>query len=117
MYPGYFLSAFVLGVRRDNPVSSKELRIEPHLGDLSKAQGTVITEYGPVPVAWTKTEAGLDLTITVPPGIRTTLSLPYRAGQESIRLDGKAVKGTRRGNRLEIPLSAGIHHATNREEK
>ncbi len=115
MYPGYFLSAFVLGVRRDTPVFSKELRIEPHLGDLTRAQGTVITEYGPVPVAWTRTEAGLDLAITVPPGIKTTLSFPYRAGQESIHLDGKDVEGTRRGNRLEIPLSAGAHQATNRE--
>jgi len=112
MYPGYFLSAYVLGVRRDAPVSSKQLRIEPHLGDLSRAQGTVITEYGPVPIAWTKTGVELKLTITIPTGINTTLSLPYRAGHESIRLDGKEVTGTPHGNRLEIPLSAGVHQAT-----
>lgn len=111
MYPGYFLGAYVLGVRRDAPVSSKELRIEPHLADLATAKGTVVTEYGPVPVAWTNTGVELTFTLTVPPGIKTTLALPYRAGHESIRLDGKDVKGTHQGNRLEIPLRAGDHQA------
>jgi hypothetical protein len=109
MYPGYFLSAYVLGVRRDAPVSTKELRIEPHLADLDRAQGTVITEFGPVPVAWTKTGVELKFTLTVPPGINATLSLPYRAGHESIRLDGQDVLGTHQENRLEIPLRAGDH--------
>jgi alpha-L-rhamnosidase len=115
MYPGYFLSAYVLGVRRDAPVSSKELRIEPHLTGLARAQGTVITEYGPVPVAWTKVGEELNLTLTVPPGVRTTLSLPFRDGHESIRLDGLYVTGTHQGNRLEIPLRAGEHQATYQE--
>jgi hypothetical protein len=109
MYPGYFLNAYVLGVRRDAPVAAKELRIEPHLADLARAKGTVITEYGPVPVAWTKAGVELNFTLKVPPGIKTTLALPYRAGHESIRLDGRDVKGTCRGNRLEIPLRAGDH--------
>ena len=112
MYPGYFLSAYVLGVRRDGPVAAKQLRIEPHPGDLSRAQGTVVTEYGPVPVAWTKTGTELQLAVTVPPGIATTLSLPTQAGHVSLRLDGKEVTGSPRGNRLEIPLSAGEHQAT-----
>jgi len=107
MYPGYFLGAYVLGVRRDAPVSSKELRIEPHLADLDWAQGTVITEYGPVAIAWTKTGVELGLTLTVPPGIKTTLSLPYRDGHESIRLNGQDVTGTHLGNRLDIPFRAG----------
>ena len=41
MYPGYFLSANVLGVRRDAPVWKHELVIEPHLADLSHAEGVV----------------------------------------------------------------------------
>jgi alpha-L-rhamnosidase len=112
MYPGYFLSSFVLGVRRDVPVYSKELRIEPHLADLDRAQGTVITEFGPVPVAWTKAGVELKFTLKVPPGIKTTLSLPYRDGHESIQLDGKDVLGDRQGNRLEIPLRAGDHQGS-----
>jgi hypothetical protein len=109
MFPGYFLSAYVLGVRRDAPVSSKELRIEPHLADLAAAKGTVVTEYGPVPVAWTKAAAELKFILTVPPGITTTVALPYRSGHESIRLDGKEVKGIHKGKRLEISLCAGDH--------
>jgi hypothetical protein len=112
MYPGYFLSSYVLGVRRDVPVYSKELRIEPHLADLDRAQGTVITEFGPVPVAWTKAGVELKFTLKVPPGIKTTLSLPYRDGHESIQLDGKDVLGDRQGNRLEIPLRAGDHQGS-----
>lgn len=112
MYPGYFLSAYVLGVRRDAPVSSKELRIEPHLADLTAAKGTVVTEYGPVQVAWESDGVGLKLAVTVPPGTKTTLALPYRAGRESILLDGVNVNGTRQGNRLEIPIRAGDHQAS-----
>jgi hypothetical protein len=109
MYPGYFLSAYVLGVRRDAPVSSKELRIEPHLADLIAAKGTVVTEYGPVRVAWERDGVGFKLAVTVPPGTETTLALPYRADQASILLDGVNVNGTRQGNRLEISIRAGDH--------
>ena len=34
MFPGYFLSVYVLGVRRDGPVRNRHLVIEPRLGDL-----------------------------------------------------------------------------------
>jgi len=111
MYPGYFLNAYVLGVRRDAPVAAKELRIEPHLADLSYARGIVVTEYGPVPVAWENNGRELKLTITVPPGIKTTLAIPYRTGDERIRLDGIYLKGAHQGNRLEIPLRTGKHQA------
>jgi hypothetical protein len=112
MYPGYFLSAYVLGVRRDAPVSSKELRIEPHLADLVAAKGTVVTEYGPVQVAWERDGVSLKLAVTVPAGTKTTLAFPYRPSQESIMLDGGNVKGTRQGNRLEIPIEPGVHQAS-----
>jgi len=111
MYPAYFLSAYVLGVRRDEAVSSKELRIEPHLADLTTAKGTVVTEYGPVPVAWERDGVELKVNLTIPPGTRTTLALPYRAGHENIQLDGKNAKGILRGSRLEIPVRAGDHQA------
>ena len=37
MFPGYFLSAYVLGVRLDGPVSNRRLVIEPRLADLTPA--------------------------------------------------------------------------------
>ncbi len=52
MYPGYFLSAYVLGVRRDEPVSAGQLLIEPHPGDLAQAEGDVATEFGLMRVSW-----------------------------------------------------------------
>ncbi len=51
MHPGYFLSTYVLGVHRDKPVWNKALLIEPHLGDLTSAEGKVVTEYGLVSVS------------------------------------------------------------------
>jgi len=111
MYPGYFLSAYVLGVRRDAPVVERKLLIEPHLGDLTQATGVVVTEFGVVPVTWETTGQELKLTLTVPLETKTTLALPYRADYEQIRLDGQMIKGTRHGNRLEIPLTAGAHKA------
>ena len=109
MHPGYFLSAFVLGVRRDAPVAARELLIEPHLADLTAAKGTVVTEFGLVPVAWEKHGVELKLNLTVPPETKTLLALPYRAGCESVQLDGQDVHGARHRNRLEIPLVAGTH--------
>jgi len=111
MYPGYFLSAYVLGVRRDAPVVERKLLIEPHLGDLTQATGVVVTEFGVVPVTWETTGQELKLTLTIPPETKTTLALPYRPGHEQIRLDGRMVKGIRHGHRLEIPLNAGSHQA------
>jgi alpha-L-rhamnosidase len=51
MFPGYFLSTYVLGVRPDLPASQKRILIEPHLGDLTSAEGSVVTEFGLVPIS------------------------------------------------------------------
>jgi len=109
MYPGYFLSAYVLGVRRDAPVADKVIRIEPHLGDLKNAEGTVVTEFGPVRVAWKNGQEKLCFEITLPGGIKSTLALPYKEGRQTIELDGKKVEGVKNGNRIEINLPAGTH--------
>jgi hypothetical protein len=61
MFPAYFLSSYVLGVRRDGPVQNKTLLIEPRLGDLTEAAGTVVTEFGPVPVSWETSRRPLEL--------------------------------------------------------
>ena len=113
MYPGYFLSAYVLGVRRDDPVAMKKLLIEPHLGNLNRAKGTVVTEFGPVRVSWSKDTRKLLGEITLPEGLATTLALPIQIGAQqqpqSIMIDGKQVKGTFKGNRLCTSISSGNH--------
>jgi alpha-L-rhamnosidase len=109
MHPGYFLSAYVLGVRRDAPVADKQLLIEPHLGNLNQAKGTVVTEFGPVSVSWTRNVGKLDATLDLPSGPAIQLALPRKDGVDSVTIDGKAVQGEVRGNRLCLPISPGKH--------
>lgn len=109
MYPGYFLSAYVLGVRRDAPVADKQLLIEPHLGSLHRAQGTVVTEFGPVAVAWTEDAGKLRAELTLPEGPSVTLSLPRKDGVTGILVNGKEVHVEERGRRFYIPLGSGKH--------
>lgn len=107
MYPGYFLSAYVLGVRRDAPVSEKKLLIEPHLGNLKKAEGIVVTEFGPVTVCWNRECFSQSGEVTVPEGVSSTLALPRRGN--ALLIDGKEVKGEQVGNRLRVPIPPGKH--------
>jgi hypothetical protein len=109
MYPGYFLSAYVLGVRRDDPFVLRKLLIEPHLGNLNRAEGTVMTEFGPVEVSWTMDGGRLRGEITIPEGVKTTLALPVPGGSGQALLDGKPITGTEHGSRLLMPLSPGKH--------
>jgi len=107
MHPGYFLSAYVLGVRRDAPVAERELLIEPHLGDLKRAQGVVVTEFGAVPVSY-KVEANqVAFEVTVPADTKTTLALPRDA--TSVVLDGQCPVGTFQGSRRLFNLNPGKH--------
>jgi hypothetical protein len=91
MYPAYFLSAFVLGVRVNGPVSDRSLLINPRLGDLKSAQGTVVTEFGPVPVSWTKSGARLDFEFTVPAGVKATFQLPSGGGLARLVMDNQSI--------------------------
>ena len=88
--PAYFLSAFVLGVRLDEPATARHLLIQPRLADLKDAEGTVVTELGLVTVRWKRNEAGtvLDFGFDVPPGARATVALPDLDENAMIDLDG-----------------------------
>ena len=113
MFPGYFLSTQVLGVRRELPASEKSIVIEPHLGDLTHAEGSVVTEFGPVPVSWTRVGDELRFTLTVPANTKCMLRLPARPGHDSIVLNGRAVKGDRQGTRLSTMLAPGPQQGNN----
>lgn len=112
IFPAYFLSSYVLGVRRDGPVQNKTLLIEPRLGDLTEAAGTVATEFGPVPVSWKKTGEHWNFSAKVPAGIKTHLLLPVGTGKFTATLDGKNITSTQKGRWLEIPLEGGTHSGT-----
>ena len=110
MYPGYFLSADVLGVRREAPVWKQQLVIEPHLGDLTQAEGVVVTSFGPVPVKWNKADGGLHFQVTVPENTEARLALPAKSGFEEINVNGKSLRGTVQGSRLVLNLKPGAYH-------
>ena len=108
MFPGYFLSAYVLGVRRDAPVAEKQLIIEPHLGDLANAEGKVVTEFGIVPVSWRRQNDELSFKFEVPKNVRVVLRLP-NGDANTLTLDGQKPKTEVRGRYLTLPVSSGAH--------
>lgn len=81
IFPAYFLSAYVLGVRVDGPVWNKKLIIDPRLGNLNYANGDVVTEFGKASVSWTKTKNGMNFQLTVPNGVTAKLKL---SGEKSV---------------------------------
>lgn len=88
--PAYFLSSYVLGVRRDGPVWEKKLLIDPRLADLTSAGGVVATEFGPVAVSWKREGGILNVDLHIPDGIQTTLRIPLETyGLTTIRANGK----------------------------
>jgi hypothetical protein len=108
MFPGYFLSSYVLGIRRDAPVAEKQLIIEPHLGDLTNAEGTVVTEFGPVPVSWKRSDGEILFKFEVPKNVHATLRLSDgEAG--TLILEGKKVRAETQGCYLVAPIRAGVH--------
>jgi alpha-L-rhamnosidase len=104
--PGYTLSTYVLGVRRDEPVWKRRLVIQPHLADLTQAEGVVVSEYGPVPVSWKRSGDTLDFAVEVPSGVTADLHLPAGpAGR--VLLNGKETPSRRQGRWRVLTLSAG----------
>lgn len=105
--PGFTLPTFVLGVRRDAPVGAKRIVIQPHLGDLTHAQGVVITEFGPVDVSWRRVEQdALAFSFTVPPETTAEVLLPAGAASR-VRLQGKEVPSDARGRWRVLQLPPG----------
>ncbi len=110
MYPAYFLSAFVLGVRLDGPAASRHLLINPHLGDLTSAKGIVVTEFGPVPITWQNSADRLDFDFTIPKGVSATLRLPAGPAAAQLVLDNQPIKTSASGSQtLNIQVKAGRH--------
>lgn len=100
--PAYYLSSYVLGVRSDGPVSNKRLLIEPRLGDLINAEGTVVTEYGVVPVSWKNENGSLSFDILLPQGVTGELHLPIPSANYKLMLNGKTYTSPSKNKNISI---------------
>jgi hypothetical protein len=109
MFPGYFLSSYVLGVRPVVPASARCLLIEPRLGDLASAAGTVVTEAGPVAVSWMRKEGALRFQIEIPAGATATLRVPAPAPDGKLVVNGRPAATRESGRYIETSLDAGLH--------
>ena len=113
--PAYFLSAYILGVRLDGPVSKRLLRIEPRLGDLKQAEGIVVTEAGLVRVQWQKQadEKSLKFEIEIPKNVEATLALPFDGENPQLIIDDHLISRSQvqtAGRMVEAKLGPGLHH-------
>lgn len=98
----------VLGVRLDAPVWKHQIIIEPHLADLTHAEG-VVAELGPVPAEWKNTHGVLHFKFTVPAKTKVILALPKKADREVINVDGKQMRGKVQCSRHVCELDPGNH--------
>ncbi len=115
--PAYFLSAYVLGVRLNGPISEHRILIEPRLADLESVTGSVVTELGVVPVSWKRKleNKGLDFHFEVPPNTTAMVHIPLYDGVTKVVLndlvvmtEGNPEKGaTIQGGYLAIALGPG----------
>jgi alpha-L-rhamnosidase len=117
MFPAYFLSSYVLGVRLDGPAQKKTLLIEPRLGDLTEDSGTVVTEFGPVSVSWKQEGDHWNYAVDASQllaGTAVHLRLPVGTKKFSAKLDGVPLKAGAKGIKhpgrwLDVPLTSGQH--------
>jgi alpha-L-rhamnosidase len=95
--PTSALSKYVLGVRPVEPGYETWL-IEPQTGDLSWAEGTVPTPYGPIEVKWRNTSKGLSLEIEVPAGTSGAVGVPVSGANAVLTDNGRIVTGVSAAN-------------------
>jgi alpha-L-rhamnosidase len=95
--PTSALSKYVLGVRPVEP-GYRTWLIEPQTGDLTWAEGTVPTPFGPIAVGWQMTSQGLRLKVSVPQSTSGTVGLPV-SGANAVLIDnGRTVTGVSAAN-------------------
>jgi hypothetical protein len=107
MHPGYFLTAYVLGARREGPLTGRTILIEPRFSGLDWAKGVCVTEYGPVPVEWKRDGRGNgEIVCTVPQGVHARLRIRMPG---SLEIDGVRTLGQLSETGTETRLGPGRH--------
>ncbi|MDP9000818.1 MAG: hypothetical protein M3O46_11980, partial [Myxococcota bacterium] len=109
----YFFATNILGVAVDGPVSGKHLVVQPRLGDLTSASGTVVTEYGPVPMSWKIDPAsGLSFSVVIPAGTSATALLPSNAANpaaSTLTVNGQSHIYTVQGRYVRFDIGPGTY--------
>ncbi|MCH4147678.1 MAG: alpha-L-rhamnosidase N-terminal domain-containing protein [Prevotella sp.] len=92
--PVYFLSSYVLGVRRSGSVWKKELLINPRIGDLQYARGKVVTQFGVIGMDWQREENGKKLVVKVtgPNDIKYVWKIPNLGIKTDVFLNGNPIE-------------------------
>ncbi len=104
----YFLSTKVLGVSEKLPVSSKMIEIKPMLGDLTQAEGTVVTNHGLVHVKWKKQGDSLDFSIDIPEGTQAQVILPCNQAFKSLFVNNQEVAVKTDKDTISFPIKEDI---------
>jgi alpha-L-rhamnosidase len=110
MHPGYFLTAYVLGARRDGPVERRAILIEPRFSGLDWAKGVCVTEFGPVGMEWKMDRSRRpEIICSVPENVKARIRLRSRDTADVLELDGKAIHAHSSNGWLEAALQPGNH--------
>ncbi|MDC7239007.1 MAG: family 78 glycoside hydrolase catalytic domain, partial [Spirochaetales bacterium] len=80
--PAYFLPSILLGIRPEGRSFSR-VRIAPVPGDLTSAEGSLVTPHGVLDIFWTAGEGIFNLEVESPEGIKVLCDIPegYKAGK------------------------------------
>jgi len=110
MHPAYFLTAYVLGARREGPVDRRTVVIEPRFSGLDWAKGACVTEFGPVEMDWKQDVAGrVEIRCTVPAAVKGMLRLRSQGEGSVLQINGRPVSPHRANGWLEAVLHPGKH--------
>ncbi len=107
MHPGYFLTSYVLGARRDGPSKDRMILIEPRFSGLMWANGVCVTEFGPVAMDWKLNATGSPaIDCTLPSRVQARLRLRER-GNSLLEVNGKPISARSVGGWIETRLEPG----------
>jgi hypothetical protein len=109
--PTDWLMEQVLGIQPLEP-GFREVSIRPDLVDLQWARGAEPTPQGLIRVDLRKAAKGLEAEIDLPQGLVGKVSMPVSAGETTVMVNGKPMKGSpvENGSRLLLQLTQGGHY-------
>ena len=110
MHPGFFLTAFVLGARREGPVDRRAIVIDPRFSGLDWAKGICVTEFGPVEMEWESVNARqCHINCSIPEDVNARVLIPSDYANGKVSVDGKSVDVRREHGSLQVVLPPGSH--------